>query len=125
MARRFGRLAGWLLGALVSVMMASEAGAAQCSLAWPELQRNFGDGAKWALAAPPVLVFSQEDQKPAYQAQVFESSQGDRMALVIAEFGDPRSPDLGAVVYCTVRNPQGEAVEETGTNPLESAKPAA
>jgi hypothetical protein len=125
MARGFRRLSGSILGVVVFLAMASEAGAAQCSLAWPELLKTFGDGARWALAAPPVVVFTQADEGPAYQAQIFESSQGDRMALVIAEFGDPRSPDLGPVVYCTVRNPRGEAVEETGTNPLVAEKPAA
>jgi hypothetical protein len=125
MTRSLGRFSGVILGLVASVVVTSEAGAGQCSLAWPELQRNFGDVAKWALAAPPVLLFSQEEQAPAYQAQVFQSSQGDRMALVIAEFGDPRSPELGEIVYCTVRNPRGETVEETGTNPLVSLKPMA
>jgi hypothetical protein len=123
MTRGFRHLVGSILGALV-LTLASEAAAAQCSLAWSDLRKSFGDGT-WALAVPPVLVFTREDEGPAYQAQVFESSQGDRMALVIAEFGDPRSPDLGAIVYCTVRNGRGEAVEETGTNPLTSSKPTA
>jgi len=122
-ARRARRLVvAWivaLLGVCVVTALAwAEADSARCSLAWPEVTRNFGPGSGWRLVAPPVLLVTTDDGIPQYQAHLFESPAEIRMALVIAEWGDPQSPRLGPVVYCTIRSAQGAVVEELGRNPM-------
>lgn len=118
----------WILGlcvgilglTLVTLAAPAEPDPARCSLSWAELFRNFAPGTGWALAAPPVAFSIRESPIPEYQAHVFESPAGHRTALIIAEWGNPQSPKLGPVVYCTVRDTDGGAVEELGTNPPEA-----
>ena len=108
-----------LLGVcLVTALAWAEPGSSRCSLAWPEISRNFGPGSGWQLAAPPVPLLTEEGGLPKYQAHVLESPQESRVALIIAEWGDPQSPRLGPVVYCAVRSAEGSVVEELGRNPL-------
>jgi hypothetical protein len=68
------------------------------------------------LTEPPIPFSLGDDSHPQYQAHVFTSSAS--MALVIAEWGDPASEDLGPIVYCAIRDGGGAPVEEVGTNPL-------
>ena len=105
---------------LVTTAAPAEPEPARCSLSWLELSRNFAPGTGWALAAPPVAFSVRERRIPEYQAHVLESRAEQRTALIIAEWGNPQSPELGPVVYCTVRDAEGDAVEELGTNPLEA-----
>jgi hypothetical protein len=115
--------------AIVGLSLVAAAGAAaepdpaRCSLSWSELSRNFAPGTGWVLAAPPVAFSVREGRVPEYQAHMLESRAEQRTALIIAEWGNPRSPELGPVVYCAVRDAQGGAVEELGTNPLEAKTP--
>jgi hypothetical protein len=87
-----------------------------CSLQWPEVSASFRSG-NWERSGPPVVVATRTGA-PDYQAQVFEHAEPSQMALVIAEWGEPDSMELGAIVYCTVRAPDGTVVEEVGKNPL-------
>lgn len=115
------RLGVGILG-LSLVTSATPAGpdSARCSLSWAELFQNFTPGTGWALAAPPVAFSTRESRIPEYQAHVLESRAEQRTALIIAKWGNPQSPELGPVVYCTVRDADGDSVEELGTNPLEA-----
>jgi hypothetical protein len=112
-----GVVAG-LGGRPVVIPASAEPGASRCSLAWPEITRNFGPGSGWELAAPPIPFAIGDEGTPQYQAHVFESSQESRMALIVAEWGEPDSPRLGPVVYCTVHGAEGTILEELGHNPL-------
>jgi hypothetical protein len=107
----------WLVAAAGA---AAEPDPARCSLSWPELSRNFAPGTGWVLAAAPVAFSLGDGRVPEYQAHVLESRGEQRTALIIAEWGKPDSSELGRVVYCTVRDAEGGAVEELGTNPLEA-----
>ena len=115
------RLCVGILGlSLVTPAAPAEPDPGRCSLSWVELFRSFAPGTGWALAAPPVAFSTHESRTPEYQAHVLESQAERRTALIIAEWGSPQSPELGPVVYCTVRDVDGDAVEELGTNPLEA-----
>ena len=61
-----------------------------------------------------------DPEQPDYQAQLFESGADGRTALIIAEWGDPDSTELGSLVYCAVRDREGRVLEEVGRNPLGS-----
>jgi len=110
------------LALLVIVLLAlGRADAAEtnaCSLTWPPVIRNFSPEHGWA-AGPAVPLTLTDPEQPDYQAQLFQSDRDGRTALVIAEWGDPDSTELGAVVYCAVRDREGHVLEEVGRNPLE------
>jgi hypothetical protein len=117
--RALGRAIVLVLFVLAGPGLASHGAAGEpsvCSLQWPAVSASLG-GNGWVAAAPPVVVATGR-QAPDYQAQVFEHAQPRRMALVIAEWGQADSPELGPIVYCTVRAPDGTVVEEVGRNPL-------
>jgi hypothetical protein len=97
---------------------AAGAPAGRCSLAWADIVRNFGPGSGWQPAGPPVPLQPGGERDRAFQAQLFASSRRDgEVALVIAEWGDPDSDELGAPVYCSVHDAEGHVVEEVGTRP--------
>jgi hypothetical protein len=106
-----------VLAGLLAPASATADPAARCSLAWPDIVRNFGPGSGWQPAGPPVALQATR-RDPAFQAQLFASSEDDgEVALVIAEWGDPDSPDLGSPVYCSVHDADGHVVEEVGIRP--------
>jgi len=111
----------WILGLLLVTSTArADPVPPGCSLAWPEVLRNFAPGTGWALVRPPVPFSIREEGRPEYQAHVLQSRREARTAVIIAEWGDPGSPNLGPIVYCAVLDARGDAVEEIGTNPLDA-----
>ena len=121
MAKARGGLA---ILSLLAVSVGSTVGSAEnaswCSLTWAEVLETFGPESGWALAAPPVPLLPGDNGTPAYQAVVFESREESRMTLIIAEWGDAASPDLGQLVYCTIHDCDGRVLDEAGRNPLEA-----
>jgi hypothetical protein len=110
-----------LLAAAVLVtplsLATAQAPAGVCSLSWPQVTRAFRPGNGWHVLSPPVPLWLSGDGAPDYQAQFFEATEGDQAAVVVAEWGDPESPELGPVVYCAIRDGHGQAVEEVGAPP--------
>ena len=49
---------------------------------------------------------------------MFGTAAADRAAVVVAEWGEPGSPNLGPIVYCAVRGADGRVLEEVGEHPL-------
>jgi hypothetical protein len=115
----------WLLAILLLLASLSSASAqeraAVCSLSWSRISSTFGVGSGWERDAPPIPLWITNEDTPDYQAQLFRSADGEQYALVVAEWGEPSSQELGPVVYCAIRDADGRTLEEIGTLPREAA----
>ena len=78
--------------------------------------QSFGPQSGWRPTGPPIPLGG--DATPDYQAQIFATAMGDRAALVVAEWGEAGSAELGEIVYCAVRDAEGLVLEEVGRNPM-------
>ena len=95
-----------------------------CSLDWDKLFVSLGG---WLAIDKPMVTFN-EVGKPAHQtqflAEVGDLGEPSRIAIIIAEWGDASSDELGGVVYCGIISRKDGVLEEVGENPLEE-RPAA